>query len=619
MLALAVAVLFAMLVTGCGDHVLGTHDIALHYVLEGKPLPLDDAAVTDARSRIVRRLSAARVTADVEVAASGAVRIVADSDVTSSIEELLRFRGGLDVHSAGSAPVTSRAQEGALIENRAPDLSLADGISRIEPTLGGRALSVTLTPAGVTALTKLAAAHPDDTAVLGWGNVPLGATRLDTTASASGPLLLTFGDDLASYTRAHRTRLILETPTLPTLHKESASPLPVDAPLATLCIVLPMLLSFAWLYFVQHFDRARPEPFWLVFATFLLGGLSCVPAGFAEYALARLTPYLNPSFITLGGQMRGFFPGLVVFTLVVGVSEEGAKMLGVSALARRRREFDEPVDGIVYGAASSLGFAAVENVKYFAVGRMSGALIASRAFMSIPAHLFFGALWGYAMGQSLLGRRPRIWLFFGLAALAHGAFDTFLSVDGLGFFAPLLNLSLAILFVVLLRRALRHGVVTPEIARLAPSSRTHVRVGSPPAFAVAALLLNVFGLALMLLGTLYEVQNRRVGLGFVASASALVVLVGAAAYAITATLPLDVVMDEIGLTFAGATRHWPTIRGVTRTRTLGLFGRGSALRVASDEGEITVGPGTPHAMDALALAIEARARAGERKSRATPT
>src|SRR5439155_1969549 len=105
------------------------------------------------------------------------------------------------------------------------------------------------------------------------------------------------------------------------------------------------------------------------------------------------------------------------------------------ALAYQRREFDEPVDGIVYGAVSALGFAAVENVKYFTVGRLSAVIVIVRTFMSIPAHMFFGAIWGYAAGRKLVARRTSIALFLALAALLHGAFDTFLAIDGMAIFA----------------------------------------------------------------------------------------------------------------------------------------------------------------------------------------
>src|SRR5690606_6475569 len=153
---------------------------------------------------------------------------------------------------------------------------------------------------------------------------------------------------------------------------------------------------------------------------------------------------------------------IAVFTLVVGLVEEGSKRLATQ-LAVRRPELDEPVDGIVYAIVASLGFAAAENIRYFALGRMTAPLVIARTFMSVPAHMFFGALWGYALGAKLVDPRTRTWPWLLLSALLHGLYDALLSTDGAGALAVVLNLGLATAFVLLVRRALRHGVVTDEM------------------------------------------------------------------------------------------------------------------------------------------------------------
>jgi RsiW-degrading membrane proteinase PrsW (M82 family) len=160
--------------------------------------------------------------------------------------------------------------------------------------------------------------------------------------------------------------------------------------------------------------------------------------------------------MTLGGQRWALPIAIVVFSLVIGVSEEGSKFLAAWSLARHRREFDEPIDGIIYGSAAALGFAAVENVKYFAIGRMSGVVIAVRAFVSVPAHLFFGAIWGYALGRQLVSKNVSLLTFFAVAAAAHGTFDALLSTDGMQLASTLLVLGLAFGFVAMLQHALRY-------------------------------------------------------------------------------------------------------------------------------------------------------------------
>src|SRR5262249_43986258 len=113
-----------------------------------------------------------------------------------------------------------------------------------------------------------------------------------------------------------------------------------------------------------------------------------------------------------GEQTFAFPIALVVFTFTVGFSEEGSKFLGAWTLAKHRREFDEPVDGIVYGCASALGFAAIENIKYFAANRLSGLVVTGRAFTSVPLHMFVGAIWGYALGRKLVRKKTSVILYF---------------------------------------------------------------------------------------------------------------------------------------------------------------------------------------------------------------
>ena len=86
------------------------------------------------------------------------------------------------------------------------------------------------------------------------------------------------------------------------------------------------------------------------------------------------------------------------------------------------------MDGVVYGAVASLGFATIENLLYCASGDLGTAL--GRAFTAVPAHAAFGAIMGYTFarrhfaGQSngLFG--PALWL----PVLLHGVYDWMLFI-----------------------------------------------------------------------------------------------------------------------------------------------------------------------------------------------
>jgi len=566
-------------------HLAGTNDAELEYESLGDPaVPAALAAVG-----VKSRLSSALVPSDVSAteAEPGRVHVVVDADVAGGVDALLRWRGGIDVRrDPESPPIVTLGIAPATIEG-------------IEPALHGRALAVTLSPAARVILAGEQAAHPGERVTLTRGTVTLESLPIEQVMAQ--PLVLGFGDDVLAYTKADRTKLLLQSPVLPPLRRTSAGALPPRWGLAAASAILPFALSFGWLFFVRRFDRARPEPMWLVLATFALGGLSIVPAALVEVGLSRLTPWLDPSVVTMGGQMWALPIAIVVTSLVVGGAEEGAKFLAAWSLARHRHEFDEPVDGIVYGCAAALGFAAVENIKYFAFGRMSGVVIAMRAFETVPAHMFFGAIWGWAMGRRLVSRKAAVWPWLVVAMVAHGTFDALLSTDGAQPLATGLTLALAIAFIVMLRSALRHGAVpvasaskpweveAPPPTEPLPASalvRTSWRVGSPVKFALCSAAMVTCAFALTLLGTVYELLQHRVNVVIIAIFTVMLALFALAAWGVSATIPLDVVVDAQGITFAGARTPWRAILGMQ----VEPRGRTATVRMDTAEGLVRVGP-----------------------------
>ncbi len=659
------------LVLGCSPaHLAGTNDAALDYALaeEAPGGAAPSLALVAAAAKT--RLASAQIPADVEPATDAqAVHVIADADIAGLVDELLTWRGGVSVHrldgeyvlappdTAGIRPMIARGADGRVdrwwqgeatsIARAVRQTKLDPGhtafaealeggewrtrvafvppiaelgleqtpLEAIEPAQHGRSLTLSLSAAARDALVVERSRHPGpgELVALARGDSLLQTMPFD--AALATPLLLGFGSDVRAYTRAYRTRQLLSSPVLPALRRTSARPLEPRWGLAVACAVLPFVLSFAWLFFVRRFDRARPEPIWLVAATFALGGVAIAPAAVLEYALAKASPWLDPTFVTLGGQPWALPLAIPVFALAVGLVEEGSKFLGAWSLARHRPEFDEPVDGIVYGCAAALGFAAVENVKYFALGRMSGAVIALRAFVTVPAHLFFGAIWGYAMGARLVSRKTSVALFLAIAALAHGAFDALLSTDGAQLAATVLVLVLAGSFFALLRRALRYGAVASRASSRSPGDgpatepvpasalpRMLHRVGSARAFYGCAAAMVLCAFALTVLGSAYELLHHRAGVVFVGLATAMLALFGLAAYGASETIPLDVAIDAWGITFAGARTPWAAVLGARIERPAR---RTTFVRVETRGGTWRLGPTSPENARRIADACSA--------------
>jgi RsiW-degrading membrane proteinase PrsW (M82 family) len=652
-------------VAGCAPPLAGTNDAAVDFHVERTGA--GPAATPETVSRVKNRLDAAQIAADVDVVGDEGVRVVVDAEAVPAVEQLVAWRGGIDAYRVddegvfdpasatarglrprtrklpgggserwweGPSDAVARAVNEAKLDARhlafaerltedvwrtrvvhAPAvevIGVRDPIVSIDLAQRGRALALVPAADDRAPLAALRAAHRDATVALACGRTWLATMTID--AAVATPLVVSFGDDLRAYTRAGDERRLLESPVLPAMHRTSAQALPARWGLAVACALLPFALSLAWLLFVRRFDRARPEPWWLVLATFALGCLSVVPAAAAEAGFIFASPWLDPSLVTFGGQAWSLPLAIPVFVLVVGVSEEGAKLLAAWSLAGHRPEFDEPVDGIVYGSAAALGFAAAENVKYFAVGRLTGTLVALRGFVTVPAHMFFGALWGYAWGRTLVSRRTSVLPYLLLAALAHGTFDALLSIDGAQYAAAVVVPLLGVAFFVMLRNLLRYGVVRRPAAGGAPMTdpvpasvlpRLYFRVGSSFRFAACATGMLALAFALIVLGMAYENLHERVNLDFVAIASVILALFGLAAYGVTATIPLDAAVDAQGITYAGRRVPWGAIFGVA----LDEHATGTVVVVRSAGGDLRIGPTRAARARALADAI---VRAGGR-------
>ncbi len=173
-----------------------------------------------------------------------------------------------------------------------------------------------------------------------------------------------------------------------------------------------------WLWFFAKRHVYRPGPKRLLALTFLLGMAGTIPAAIIEVLLGGSG--LDDS-VELGTVAAGML-------LVVGPTEEICKFLAVRLGAYRSLYFDEPLDGLVYAAAASLGFASLENLGY--VAAFGPAVMLARAPLSTLGHVMFGSVWGYALGLRVRESRLKFRLATALglvaAAAAHGTFNTLL-------------------------------------------------------------------------------------------------------------------------------------------------------------------------------------------------
>lgn len=197
------------------------------------------------------------------------------------------------------------------------------------------------------------------------------------------------------------------------------------------------LLAFIWL--ADWYER---EPPWMVLLAMLWGAvpailLSCV----AEMAF-------NVPLSRAFGQEPAQVIGTVLLAPVLEEVAKGLALLFVILLFRH--EFDDVLDGMVYGAAVGLGFSFVEDFIYFFGATAHGGLAEGgltflmRNLGFILNHSLFTALTGIGFGvarvyhKSLLARLGWPLVGLGAAIALHSLHNALALLSLPGFFAALL-------------------------------------------------------------------------------------------------------------------------------------------------------------------------------------
>lgn len=174
---------------------------------------------------------------------------------------------------------------------------------------------------------------------------------------------------------------------------------------------------------IYYLDLFEHEPVSLLVAAFMWGGV--VSIGFAGATNTALIQVLAK---IAGPDVAGRWGAALVAPPV----EETLKYAGVVVIYLiARREFDDLIDGFVYGALVGLGFAAVENIQYF-IGSIStlqdqiGPVLFMFTLRVLIVGAYMHALWtgisgvglAYFVTQRDQPRQKRLLVAGGLFALA---------------------------------------------------------------------------------------------------------------------------------------------------------------------------------------------------------
>lgn len=233
-----------------------------------------------------------------------------------------------------------------------------------------------------------------------------------------------------------------------------------SAPAATLAVFysiipLPIVLFIYW-----WIDRVEPEPFRYKVAAFVWGAVVAVVLALLFEGLLALTGISENWLIAAGAP----------------VIEEATKGLFlIVIMMRARRVIHGVIDGIIYAGLVATGFAAVENIVYYAASYLgfdeaipiSGFEAATvtfvvRGLFSPFAHPLFTTAIGIAIGLAVLQKSRKVrWLlifagYVGSVAL-HAIWNGSIVVTGAGgFLVAYLFLAMLLVFLFILAVFLRN-------------------------------------------------------------------------------------------------------------------------------------------------------------------
>jgi RsiW-degrading membrane proteinase PrsW (M82 family) len=203
--------------------------------------------------------------------------------------------------------------------------------------------------------------------------------------------------------------------------------------IATLLALIPTIF---YALFIWWLDRHEKEPLPLLLVAFLWGA---VPAVIIAIVLEVVLGFPVDQLITSDTGRE-----LTSASVIAPIVEELVKALILVVLFLAfRREFDNVLDGIVYGAMVGLGFAMVENVLYLTSAASDGGignmitLWAFRAGLFGLNHSMFTAFTGAALGlaRSLRGVWRGLVPMLGLLAAmsfhsVHNYLSTIVGISG---------------------------------------------------------------------------------------------------------------------------------------------------------------------------------------------
>ena len=183
--------------------------------------------------------------------------------------------------------------------------------------------------------------------------------------------------------------------------------------MSTLLItIVPSILILLYFFLSDKFK----EPKGSIALVFFLGICICLPAGY-------INSFMENNFKDI------FSERLLYSFLGPAWCEELLKFIILYFIVLKRNEFNERMDGIVYGVAVSLGFATLENYEYvfilaekWEIEPYTMAIL--RSYSAVPMHGLLGCVMGFYFGMySFTANKKYLILCLLIPFVIHGLYN----------------------------------------------------------------------------------------------------------------------------------------------------------------------------------------------------
>jgi RsiW-degrading membrane proteinase PrsW (M82 family) len=180
-------------------------------------------------------------------------------------------------------------------------------------------------------------------------------------------------------------------------------------------IIASVLPPIIFIGVADRFDHDKKEPRKVLFKLFAAGVVMPLAALLLELILVPLSRMI-PGGLAIPAEAF----------LGIALPEEGVKLIALFLIIRRRKDFDEVLDGAVYGIAVAMGFALLENILYVMGSGTPMVAALLRGITAIPLHAAAGGFMGLALARDRIDSKGSIGLALLVAVLIHGIYNLIL-------------------------------------------------------------------------------------------------------------------------------------------------------------------------------------------------